>query len=381
MPSVLIVDDDEMFRLSLADAFPTNECDYKLFMAGNGREAVEILKSSGIDLVITDLKMPEMNGFELLSYISRNHKNMPVIVITAFGTPEIEKELHSIGSFQYLEKPLDLDILEARICEGLQAKSDGFVKGISLTSFLQVIGMERETCTLTVRSTDKTGYMYFSAGALIDAVIGDKEGEEAAFEIITLGEAEIDIEKKCKRTMKKIDNSISYLILEAHRRIDEKNKLMESNSQMENTDEFPAILPGEEKEQEGLKIQENKMNIKRLQEAIKVLKEDLGDGLLATDIWVTSDGQAIAGLNSQPKASALFNRITQQMNKTLKESGFPVLGQYYMLDLADKKRVVVIPLGDYQWGMLIDGPQTPLGLLLNVAIPKVIDAFEDALTK
>ncbi|MCP4216763.1 MAG: hypothetical protein GY765_19085, partial [bacterium] len=50
------------------------------------------------------------------------------------------------------------------------------------------------------------------------------------------------------------------------------------------------------------------------------------------------------------------------------------------LDLADKKMVIVIPLGDYQWGILVDGDKTKLGLLLNISIPKIIDAFEEAIT-
>jgi len=122
------------------------------------------------------------------------------------------------------------------------------------------------------------------------------------------------------------------------------------------------------------------MNIKMLHEAIKILKEDLGEGLLTADIFTAIDGQSIAAYNTQPRACALFSRITSQINKALKEAGFPILGQYFMLDLADKKRVVVIPLGEYMWGILVDGNQTPLGILLNIALPKVIDAFEAALT-
>lgn len=121
------------------------------------------------------------------------------------------------------------------------------------------------------------------------------------------------------------------------------------------------------------------MDIKKLQESLKTLKEDLGDGLLASDIYANADGQSIAGYNSNPKACALFNRMTYQMNRSLKESGFPNIGKYYMMDLVDKKRVVVMPMGDYQWGMLLDS-SVALGLLLNVAFPKAIDNFEQALT-
>jgi len=120
------------------------------------------------------------------------------------------------------------------------------------------------------------------------------------------------------------------------------------------------------------------MNISKLNEAVEKLKTDLGKGLLATDIWFVADGQSIAGYNPQPKATALFNRITMMINSTLSESGFPALNKYYVLDLADNNMVIVLPLGDFQWGLLVDSTQTPLGLLLNIAIPHMLAIFNEA---
>ena len=122
------------------------------------------------------------------------------------------------------------------------------------------------------------------------------------------------------------------------------------------------------------------MNVEKLNAAIEILKGDMGDALLATDIFGSADGQSIAGYNTQPKASALFNQLTGYLTKSLQGAGFPPLGRYYMLDLVDAKMVIVIPLGDYQWGMLVDTNKAQLGLLLNVVMPKIIDAFEEAIT-
>jgi hypothetical protein len=121
------------------------------------------------------------------------------------------------------------------------------------------------------------------------------------------------------------------------------------------------------------------MNVKILKEAIEVLKEDVGKALIATDIWTTADGQSLAGFNPQPKACALFNQLTEYMVKTLKGSEFPELGRYYILDLAGGMMAIAMPLGDYEWGMLIDSKNAPLGLLLNVVIPKAIQTFEKAI--
>jgi hypothetical protein len=121
------------------------------------------------------------------------------------------------------------------------------------------------------------------------------------------------------------------------------------------------------------------MNVQKLNKSIDVLREDVGDALIATDIWTVADGQIIAGWNKQPQAAAIFNDLTNHMIKTLEVAKFPVLGRYYLLDLVDKNMVVIIPLGDYQWGILLNSEKAPLGLLLNVIIPKSIDAFEEAI--
>lgn len=123
------------------------------------------------------------------------------------------------------------------------------------------------------------------------------------------------------------------------------------------------------------------MNVAKLKESINALRENLGEGLVSTDIYSSQDGQSVAGWNSNPKACALFNNTTNNLNKSLAGSGFPTLGRYYLLNLIENKTVVVIPLGQYQWGMLIDNSKTQMGLLINVALPQAIDLFEEAISE
>jgi len=120
------------------------------------------------------------------------------------------------------------------------------------------------------------------------------------------------------------------------------------------------------------------MDVKKLKNSIEILKEDLGKGLVACDIWPTGSGQSIAGHNSQPKATALFEQVTEYMNKTLSGAGFPGLAKYYMLDLENDSLVIVLMFEGYQWGMLINSQEVQLGLVLNIAVPKAREAFKDA---
>ncbi len=389
MKNILIVDDDNSFLLSLTDGLRSHDADFNVLTAGNGREAVDVLNAQSIDLVVTDIKMPEMSGFELLAFMSRQYNEIPIIVITAFGTPEIEKNIKTMGAVQYLEKPLDFNILVEKIYRGLKEKADGFIKGISLTSILQIVEMEKESCTLVIKSHGQTGTLYVENGQLLDAVSDEHQGLKAALEIVTWEETQVEIDKKCPAREQVIYKSLDFLIIEGHRLKDERLKPQaaageptpdDADSKQTDTSEIlltSALLDTPATNQH---VKESHMNIQKLNEAIGILKQDLGEGLLACDIYSIDDGQSIAGYNSQPKACALFNQITEQMNSVLGGAGFPILGRYYILDLADKKMVVVIPLGDYQWGILMDGTKVKLGLLLNIAMPKIIDAFEEAIT-
>ncbi len=123
------------------------------------------------------------------------------------------------------------------------------------------------------------------------------------------------------------------------------------------------------------------MNIKKLKSAIEELKEDLGPALLSTDIWATEDGQGIVSYNPKPKACALLNKVSKDIESTLRISDLPELNRYYLLDLVDDKMVVVIPLADLQWAMVLDKTQLQLGMLLNVVLPQMLDTFEEAMTE
>jgi hypothetical protein len=123
---------------------------------------------------------------------------------------------------------------------------------------------------------------------------------------------------------------------------------------------------------------QRKVDVKKLDAIIKELKKDLGDGLLATDIWTTADGQIIVGLNPQPAAAALFNRMTVLINDALKGSKFPLLNRYFLVHLEGGHIGMSMPLRDYQWGVLLDAKKAQLGLILNVVVPKTIDAIKEA---
>lgn len=231
MENVLLVDDEQPFLLSLKDGLISHSSDLNILCATNGKEAVEILSNHQVDMVVTDLKMPQMDGFELLAYLTARHPNIPVIVMTAFGNPEIARWLEQMGAFQFLEKPLDYGMLVDKIFEGLSPSSKGYLKGITLPAFMQLVEMEKKTFTLKIKSADKEGILYFRQGMLINAECGELTGKQAAFEIVTWADAEIEIDNICRKRKKVIDESLSHILMEGLRLKDEAGREVFENQE------------------------------------------------------------------------------------------------------------------------------------------------------
>lgn len=107
---ILLVDDEENARTALAKILSREE--YEVISAGNGFEALELLKNSLVDLVITDINMPEMNGMSFLREINRLYPGINVIMVTAYGEVESYIEAMNLGAFEYINKPVRINELK-----------------------------------------------------------------------------------------------------------------------------------------------------------------------------------------------------------------------------------------------------------------------------
>ena len=228
MKKILIVDDEKSFLLSLKDGLSKHSDKFQILTAEDGREAVTILRSVSVDLLVTDLKLPEMSGFELLAWTSRHQPQLPVIVMSAFGTPEIEARLAKMDTLQFLEKPLDIQMLEEGIFNGLNTGGKSFIRGITLATFLQLMKVEKKNCTLKITNSDQLAYLYVRRGELIDAVFGELTGLEAALDIVSWGDAEIEMDGICRRQADVISMPMEHLLIEAFKRKDEAVELSNS---------------------------------------------------------------------------------------------------------------------------------------------------------
>jgi len=121
MNKILIVDDELNMRLVLTAMLKKEG--YEIASAADGSEALSILKSGPIDAVITDLKMPNVDGMELLDHMNDKHPAIPVIIITAHGTVATAVEALKKGALDYITKPFDLDELKNVISKAMKTRT------------------------------------------------------------------------------------------------------------------------------------------------------------------------------------------------------------------------------------------------------------------
>ncbi len=114
---ILVVDDDQ----GILDSFEVLLGDrYDLVMAGDGFEALRILENNPPELMFLDIKMPGMNGIDVLKKIQDGHKRVDVVVITASDQEKTEEEARSLGVIDYLKKPIDIFEVERITSQVLQ---------------------------------------------------------------------------------------------------------------------------------------------------------------------------------------------------------------------------------------------------------------------
>ncbi|WP_047150751.1 response regulator [Aneurinibacillus tyrosinisolvens] len=110
---VLIVDDQYGIRVLLFEVFGKEG--YQTFQAANGKQALEIVVNESPDLVILDMKIPGMDGLEILKEIKKIDASMKVIMMTAYGELDMIKEATELGALTHFTKPFDIDELRMAV--------------------------------------------------------------------------------------------------------------------------------------------------------------------------------------------------------------------------------------------------------------------------
>jgi len=117
---ILLVDDEKEFVETLSERIRMR--DQKSDVALNGEEALKRMDDDLPDVVVLDLKMPGIDGMEVLRRIRKAYPNVQVIMLTGHGSDKDEKEARKLGAFEYLQKPVEIDTLMKKIKKAYKQK-------------------------------------------------------------------------------------------------------------------------------------------------------------------------------------------------------------------------------------------------------------------
>ena len=115
--TILIVDDEKDFCTVLSDSLSQDR--YRVFTALNGKMALQLAKKEQPDLMLLDIKMPGMDGIEVLRKIKKMKKEIAVIMFTGYGTLETARKAMKLGAYDYVTKPVDLFLVKSLVEEVL----------------------------------------------------------------------------------------------------------------------------------------------------------------------------------------------------------------------------------------------------------------------
>lgn len=280
--NVLFVDDDKEMLQALKEGLDKFKDTFSVVLAEDGTDAVNKLNQNSISLVVTDLKMPNMDGFSLLAHIMEKYPDIPVIIITGYSTSEMKRLAQEGGAVGYISKPFLIEDLAKHIMKTLRKESDGgTLHGVSSGMFLQLMEMEERTCTIRLvdKASGKGGVLFFREGELLDARIEELKGLEAAYLIFSWDEVTLSIQNECPQKENKINSDLQPIILEAMRLRDEAE---------DNDDD---TLPDIEESIEAIEVEEKKeSSIERIK---RLLDKEVGERCGLEDIYQDGSLEAI----------------------------------------------------------------------------------------
>ena len=117
MPRILLVDDEPSIRAALTRALERDG--HQVLAASDGRQALEIATRESPELVVTDIRMPVMDGLELLRHLGQLEPPIPVVIMSAYASPEATAEAKRLGAYAVLAKPFKLPELRAAVQRAL----------------------------------------------------------------------------------------------------------------------------------------------------------------------------------------------------------------------------------------------------------------------
>jgi CheY-like chemotaxis protein/predicted regulator of Ras-like GTPase activity (Roadblock/LC7/MglB family) len=224
-PYILVVDDEESMVFSIEDYLSSYaDC----WGAVSYEEAISILeKEKSISLVISDIRMPNKDGFDLLMWLRANCPQVKVIMMTAYGSPSVRLLAKQRGAVMYLEKPIDLEQLLQLVKQVMERKGFNLaLQDIELIDVLQFLIFANKQVRVEVFNPQgEKGEFGLDGDEVLWIRSGSKKGEEAFYNIMSWESGTFEVfpldEENKFSEMEKLSVPLSFLLFEEAKRRDE----------------------------------------------------------------------------------------------------------------------------------------------------------------
>ena len=244
-PKLLILDDEQdildVYQQLLAGLSSAPE----VLAATAGARALALLESEPFSLLVTDLKMPNMDGFQVLAIVRRRFPSLRIVVLTGTMEPQFRARAYALGIDLFVEKPksqketqLFLDCVESLLERDIQQTGFRGIQHKALVDILQMECLTRSSVVLKITSGGLTGQIWLRDGDIIDAVTGDWTAESAFREILSWKVGNFELLPADPGRPRTMLSSAQGLLLDTAQMIDEANAEPAADAESE-----PQSLP------------------------------------------------------------------------------------------------------------------------------------------
>jgi CheY-like chemotaxis protein len=225
---LLLDDDEQMLELyqELLEKLPSQP---EVTVCSSGARAIALLEAEPFNLLITDLRMPKMDGLQVLAIVRRKYPQLRIIVLTAVLDEEYRSRAYALGVDLFWQKPGSTeeftqfkDCVESLL--GRDAASEGGFRGMQSKSLVDLIQLEclsQSSSVLRITQGAIEGKIWINVGDIIDAVAADFKGEEAFREILSWKTGNFEILPAEPDHVRTITNSSQGLLLDSAQAMDE----------------------------------------------------------------------------------------------------------------------------------------------------------------
>ena len=223
LKKLLVVDHDPSMRQILVGLLRSQCGFFDVASAGSLQEVSQIISAKPVDLIVTGFHLAEIAGLHLIEKLIESRPEQKILYLTTPQRRQVRAKIKNHPSLIYFDQNQNLTLLARRICSELAIDYGGRLRGVTLSSFLQLLELDGRSCLLQVSAKGKTGYLAIKDGELINALYGSTIGDAkmAALQVLSWEDVTIEIDFSVKAISREIDEPLMMLMLESGRIDDE----------------------------------------------------------------------------------------------------------------------------------------------------------------